>query len=149
MIVQLPTASQPEVRSCTIASEHLPAISIHRFLHKWQMNLHEQFDPRALHTTKEKVYKPIVLQSLLGEQAAPRWQTLSSWNLLGSTTAYRQTKFTLKRRLHERSRLEKNSYLQKSWISLTWYPATLICCHDFDLFVRSHWSYFKHCTLVD
>ena len=67
-IVQLRTPGQLAVRSCTIACEHLPAISIHRFLHRRQMNLHEQLDRRALHTTKENVSKPIVLQSLLGDK---------------------------------------------------------------------------------
>lgn len=67
-IVQLHTASQPGVRNCTIVCEHRPAISIHRFLHKWQVNLHEQFDRRVLRTTKGKVSKPIVLQLLLANK---------------------------------------------------------------------------------
>ena len=56
VILQLRTASQHRVHSCSIAYEHLSAKAILTFLHRWQMKLHEQSWPRTLHTTKEILF---------------------------------------------------------------------------------------------
>ena len=45
-----------EYISCSIACGHLSAKSILTFLHRWQMNLHEQSWPRTFHTTKEILF---------------------------------------------------------------------------------------------
>ena len=42
-ILQLRTARQYRVRSCSIACEHCSAKSIRRLLHEWKMSLQEQF----------------------------------------------------------------------------------------------------------
>ena len=47
------TNKQHRIHSCSIAFEHLSAKSILEFLHRWQMNLHEQSEHRTFHTTKE------------------------------------------------------------------------------------------------
>ena len=44
------------VRSCSIACGNLLAKAILTFLHRWQMNLHEQSWPRTFHTTKEILF---------------------------------------------------------------------------------------------
>ena len=45
-----------QVRSCSIACEHLSAKAMLTFLHRWQMNMHEQSWPRTFHTTKEILF---------------------------------------------------------------------------------------------
>ena len=50
------SVSQQRIRSCSIACERRSAISIHGFLHRCQTNLHEKFQRREFHTTKEKVF---------------------------------------------------------------------------------------------
>ena len=50
------TLSRLAVRSCIIACEHLSAKAILTFLHRWQMNLHEQSWLRTFHTTKEILF---------------------------------------------------------------------------------------------
>ena len=56
LLLQSRTACQHRVRSCSIACEHLLAKAILTFLHRWQMNLHEQSWPRTFHTTKEILF---------------------------------------------------------------------------------------------
>ena len=51
-ILQLRTLSRLAVRSCIIACEHLSVKAILPFLHRWQINLHEQSWLRTFHTTK-------------------------------------------------------------------------------------------------
>ena len=55
-MLQPRTASQHSVRSCSIACEYLSAKAILTFLHRWQMNMHEQSWPRTFHTTKEILF---------------------------------------------------------------------------------------------
>ena len=44
------------VCGCSIACEHLSVKTILTFLHRWQMNLHEQSWHRTFHTTKEILF---------------------------------------------------------------------------------------------
>ena len=50
------SVSRHRIRSCSIARERRSAISIYRFLHKCQTNLHEKFQRHEFHTTEEKVF---------------------------------------------------------------------------------------------
>ena len=124
-ILQLRTLCWLAVRSCSIACEHLSAKAILTFLHRWQMNLHEQSWPRTFHTTKEILFVKLKRWRRWARLTAPRWLTLRGSNLLWSMSIHRQTNCAQKRRLRKSPWLEQYSYLLKSWISLFWYPVTL------------------------
>ena len=119
-ILQLRTLSRLAVRSCIIACEHLSVKAILPFLHRWQMNLHEQSWLRTFHTTKYILFVKLSDGDEWARLTTPRWITLRGWNLLWSMSIHRQTNCTLKRRLRKSLWLEKYSYLLKSWISLIW-----------------------------
>ena len=67
--------------AAVVSREHLSAISIHRFPHRCQTKLHEMFQRREFHATKEKVFTkacalPYFFYSLLAHCKCVRRQLL-------------------------------------------------------------------------